>query len=190
MRHDAKAPNDGVVLAVRCSIADGVFDCHAPAVHTLLRARPDNAIAIEVLSQSDSWRVRGIALITAHGLSRGMPLPDNGVLRRAPVGKTIRSRMRNVFRATIDGLAHPADLGWRGVHRAPSALDSTVTQSEEIGTGINATDVLMPLERGGKAGVFGGADMGKTVRVNEMIYNMVSHHDDASIFFCIGEHCR
>lgn len=94
MRHDVKAPNDGVVLAVRCSMVDWVLDCHAPAVHTQLRAKPDNAIAIEVLSQSDSWRVRGIALITTHGLTRDMPLSDNGVLRRAPGMQQIRGRMR------------------------------------------------------------------------------------------------
>jgi hypothetical protein len=63
---NASAPTGGVVLAARSSIVDVVFDYHAPAVHTLLRAKPDNAIAIEVLTQSDRWRVRGIALTTAH----------------------------------------------------------------------------------------------------------------------------
>jgi F-type H+-transporting ATPase subunit beta len=187
---DASAANAGSVLAVRGSVVDVVFEHHAPAIHTLLRAGPDQAIAIEVLTHTDPWRVRGIALTATQGLARGMPVIDTGMPLRAPVGTTIRSRMFNVFGAAIDGLAQPVDLAWRGVHRAPPALASRVTQSEVFTTGIKVIDVLVPLERGGKAGLFGGAGVGKTVLLTEMIHNMVSHHDGVSIFCGIGERCR
>ena len=190
MNQPASIANAGFVLAVRGSVVDVVFDHHAPAIHTLLRAGADDAIAIEVLTHTDPWRVRGIALTATQGLARGMPVTDTGMPLQAPVGKAIRSRMFNVFGAAIDGLAPPADLAWRGVHRAPPALASRVTKSEVFTTGIKVIDVLVPLERGGKAGLFGGAGVGKTVLLTEMIHNMVSHHDGVSIFCGIGERCR
>ena len=182
--------NHGTVLAVRGSVVDVLFAHHAPAIHSLLRAGPDESIAIEVLTHSDARRVRGIALTATQGLARGMAVRDTGAPLLAPVGKTIRSRMFNVFGEAIDGLAPPPDLDWRGVHRAPPALASRVTRSEVFTTGIKVIDVLVPLERGGKAGLFGGAGVGKTVLLTEMIHNMVSHHDGISIFCGIGERCR
>lgn len=191
MKNQPASPaNAGCVLAVRGSVVDVVFDHHAPAIHTLLRAGPGDAIAIEVLTHTDPWRVRGIALTATQGLARGMPVIDTGMPLLTPVGKAIRSRMFNVFGAAIDGLAPPADLAWRSVHRAPPALASRVTKSEVFTTGIKVIDVLVPLERGGKAGLFGGAGVGKTVLLTEMIHNMVSHHNGVSIFCGIGERCR
>lgn len=186
----ANAPNAGVVLAVRGSVVDVLFDHHAPAIHTLLRAGPDDAIAIEVLAHSDARRVRGIALTATQGLARGMAVTDTGMPLQAPVGASIRSRMFNVFGQAIDGLPAPAGLHWRGVHHAPPPLASRATRSEVFTTGIKVIDVLVPLERGGKAGLFGGAGVGKTVLLTEMIHNMVSHHDGVSIFCGIGERCR
>jgi F-type H+-transporting ATPase subunit beta len=175
---------------VRGSVVDVRFEHHAPPVHALLRAGADDAIAIEVLSQTDPWRVRGIALTATAGLARGMPVRDTGAPLQAPVGKAIRSRMFNVFGAAIDGLPAPDGLAWRSVHRAPPALASRAVRSEVFATGIKVIDVLVPLERGGKAGLFGGAGVGKTVLLTEMIHNMVGHHDGVSIFCGIGERCR
>ena len=190
MQQLAAAPNAGTVLAVRGSVVDVLFDHHAPAIHTLLRAGPGHAIAIEVLTHSDPLRVRGIALTATQGLARGMTVTDTGMPLRAPVGKGIRSRMFNVFGEAIDGLPAPDALEWRGVHRAPPTLASRATRSEVFATGIKVIDVLVPLERGGKAGLFGGAGVGKTVLLTEMIHNMVGHHDGVSIFCGIGERCR
>jgi F-type H+-transporting ATPase subunit beta len=186
----ASPPNPGTVLAVRGSVVDVAFAHHAPPIHTLLRAGADDAIAIEVLTHSTPLRVRGIALTATAGLARGMAVTDTGLPLLAPVGTTIRSRMFNVFGDVIDGLPAPEGLAWRGVHRAPPALASRATRSEVFTTGIKVIDVLVPLERGGKAGLFGGAGVGKTVLLTEMIHNMVSHHDGVSIFCGIGERCR
>ena len=108
----------------------------------------------------------------------------------APVGKGILSRMFDVFGNTIDREPAPTDVKWRSVHRAPPALARRSTKSEVFETGIKLIDVLVPLERGGKAGLFGGAGVGKTVLLTEMIHNMVGHQQGVSIFCGIGERCR
>ena len=98
--------------------------------------------------------------------------------------------MFEVFGNPIDRVGKVAEVEWRGVHRAPPALARRSTHSEVFETGIKVIDVLAPLERGGKAGLFGGAGVGKTVLLTEMIHNMVSHHAGVSIFCGIGERCR
>ena len=190
--HDAGAApcNSGTVLAIRGSVVEVLFEHHAPPIHALLRTGKDEAIALEVLSQADPWRVRCIALTSTQGLARGVPVRDTGMPLLAPVGKEIRARMFNVFGAAIDGLPAPTELRWRPVHRAPPALASRAVRSEVFATGIKVIDVLVPLERGGKAGLFGGAGVGKTVLLTEMIHNMLGHHDGVSIFCGIGERCR
>ena len=92
----------------------------------------------------------------------------------------------------IPSIAKPAltDVQWRSVHRAPPPLARRSTKSEIFETGIKAIDVLVPLERGGKAGLFGGAGVGKTVLLTEMIHNMIGHQTGVSIFCGIGERCR
>src|ERR1035438_5842100 len=108
-------------------------------------------------------RVRGIALTPTEGLARGNAVVDTGGQLQAPVGKGILSRMFDVFGNAIDRQAAPADVQWRTVHRAPPPLARRSTKSEIFETGIKVIDVLVPLERGGKAGLFGGAGVGKTV---------------------------
>ena len=161
-----------------------------PPIYTVLRTGAEKQIVIEVLSQRDAHHVRGIALTPTQGLARGMTVDDTGGPLQAPVGKGIRSRMFDVFGNTIDGGAALSDVEWRSVHRAPPALGRRSTKSEIFETGIKVIDVLVPLERGGKAGLFGGAGVGKTVLLTEMIHNMVGHHDGVSIFCGIGERCR
>jgi F-type H+-transporting ATPase subunit beta len=183
-------PNSGVVVSVRGSVVDVRFDAHLPPVHTMLRAGENGRISIEVLAQRDAHHVRGIALTPTQGLARGMAVDDTGGPLKAPVGKGIVSRMFDVFGNTIDREAALTDVQWRSVHRAPPPLARRSTKSEIFETGIKVIDVLVPLERGGKAGLFGGAGVGKTVLLTEMIHNMVGHHDGVSIFCGIGERCR
>ncbi len=109
---------------------------------------------------------------------------------KAPVGREILSRMFDVFGDTIDRRKPPSDVQWRSIHRAPPPLVRRSTTSEIFETGIKAIDVLVPLERGGKAGLFGGAGVGKTVLLTEMIHNVVKQHQGVSIFCGIGERCR
>jgi F-type H+/Na+-transporting ATPase subunit beta len=182
--------NQGVVTSVRGSVVDVRFDHSLPTIYTLLRAGKEKRVAIEVLAQLDSHHVRGIALTPTEGLARGMAVEDTGGPLKTPVGKTILSRMFDVFGNAIDHLPPPADVEWRTIHRNPPPLASRSTKSEVFETGIKLIDVLVPLERGGKAGLFGGAGVGKTVLLTEMIHNMVGHQKGVSMFCGIGERCR
>jgi len=185
----SNSANPGAVVSVHGSVVDVRFDGHLPPIYSLLRTK-EGEIVIEVLSQLDAHRVRGIALTPTQGLARGMMVEDTGGPLKAPVGKGILSRMFDVFGNAIDGEAALSDVQWRSVHRAPPPLARRSTQSEIFATGIKVIDVLVPLERGGKAGLFGGAGVGKTVLLTEMIHNMIGHQEGVSIFCGIGERCR
>jgi F-type H+-transporting ATPase subunit beta len=179
-----------VVVAVRGSVVDVRFDERLPPIYSLLRTGDGERIVIEVLAQPDASHVRGIALTATQGLARGTAVRDTGGPLKAPVGKAIVSRMFDVFGNVIDHKAPLTDVEWRSVHRAPPSLAERAVKSQVFETGIKVIDVLMPLERGGKAGLFGGAGVGKTVLLTEMIHNMVEHHDGVSVFCGIGERCR
>ena len=190
MKEQATSANLGVVVSVRGSVVDIRFDEHLPTVYSVLRAGPQKQIVIEVLAQRDASHVRGIALTPTQGLARGMAVEDTGGPLKAPVGKGILSRMFDVFGNAIDRQPAPTDVQWRTVHRAPPELARRSTKSEIFETGIKLIDVLVPLERGGKTGLFGGAGVGKTVLLTEMIHNMIGQQKGVSIFCGIGERCR
>jgi F-type H+-transporting ATPase subunit beta len=180
----------GVIVAVRGSVVDMAFPAGLPPINSLLRAGPQEQIAIEVQAHRDAQHVRGIALTPTQGLARGMPVRNTGAPLQAPVGRGVLSRMFDVFGHTIDRGPELSDVQWRSVHRAPPPLARRSTKSEIFQTGIKVIDVLVPLERGGKAGLFGGAGVGKTVLLTEMIHNMIGHQAGVSIFCGIGERCR
>ena len=189
----ARAPHppvSGIVTAVRGSVIDVRFPGRLPPIYSLLHAGGDLRIAMEVLSHPDEQHVRGIALAPTQGLARGMAVADSGGPLKAPVGKAVLSRMFDVFGNAIDRKPEPTEVVWRSVHRAPPPLVKRLTKSEIFETGIKAIDVLAPLERGGKAGLFGGAGVGKTVLLTEIIHNMIGHENGVSIFCGIGERCR
>lgn len=182
--------NSGKVISVRGSVVDIRFEHYLPSIYTLLRAGEEQQIAIEVQSQLNQNCVRGIALTPTQGLARGMAVVDTGGPLKAPVGKAVLSRMFNVFGQPIDHQPPPEETEWRSIHQPPPPLGRRATRSEIFETGIKLIDVLMPLERGGKAGLFGGAGVGKTVLLTEMIHNVVGQHQGVSIFCGIGERCR
>jgi F-type H+-transporting ATPase subunit beta len=190
MNDETSTANLGAVASVRGSVVDVRFDGPLPPIYTVLRSGAKNEIIIEVLAQLDARHVRGIALTPTQGLARGMVVTDTGGPLKAPVGKSILSRMFDVFGNAIDRQPAPADVQWRSVHRDPPPLARRSTKSEIFETGIKVIDVLVPLERGGKAGLFGGAGVGKTVLLTEMIHNMIGHQQGVSIFCGIGERCR
>lgn len=179
----------GRITAVRGSVIDVCFEQDLPAIHHLLTAR-DGSIKLEVMMQTDASHVRCIALTATQGLARGMPVGQTGAPLMTPVGKSIRSRMLDVFGRPIDRGEALQQVEWRPVHRAPPPLAQRSSKSEMFETGIKAIDVLVPLERGGKAGLFGGAGVGKTVLLTEMIHNMLGRHNGVSIFCGIGERSR
>jgi F-type H+/Na+-transporting ATPase subunit beta len=182
--------NVGSVVSVRGSVVDVRFERHLPPVYSVLRTGAQQQIVIEVLLQVDQHTVRGIALTPTQGLARGTVARDTGAPLQVPVGKSIRSRMLDVFGNTIDRGPALTDVELHPVHREPPPLAVRSTGSEIFETGIKVIDVLVPLERGGKAGLFGGAGVGKTVLLTELIHNMVGHQDGVSIFCGIGERCR
>ncbi len=177
----------GLIVSVRGSVVDVKFDFDLPPIHTILHTGEKKSIIIEVLSQLDEHHVRCIALTPIQGLSRGMKVNNTGKPLKAPVGNGILSRMFDVFGNTIDREAELTDVEWRSVHKSPPPLARRSTKSEVFETGIKVIDVLVPLERGGKTGLFGGAGVGKTVLLTEMIHNMIEHQSGVSIFCGIGD---
>src|SRR5664279_3005151 len=180
----------GKIISVRGSVVDVWFDDNLPPIYTLLHSGKDRQIAIEVLTQLDDHTVRGISLNPTQGLARGMAVETKGKQLTVPIGKEIIGRMFDVFGNTIDHLPPLPKGERRNVHQQPPPLSERSVKSEIFETGIKAIDVLVPLERGGKAGLFGGAGVGKTVLLTEMIHNMVGQNKGISMFCGIGERCR
>ncbi|MDR3716433.1 MAG: F0F1 ATP synthase subunit beta [Puia sp.] len=184
------AENSGRVVSVQGSVVDIRFEDDLPPISTLIYTGKGGNIAIEVLAQLDDRHVRGIALNPTQGLARGMMAESTGGPLKVPVGQTTLGRMFDVFGNNIDHEPPPTGLEWRSVHQSPPPLSKYFSRSEIFETGIKAIDILVPLERGGKAGLFGGAGVGKTVLLTEMIHNMVRYHNGVSLFCGIGERCR
>ena len=122
MNNPSSHLNLGTIVSVRGSVVDIRFDGYLPPIYSMLRTGKDGCIVIEVLSQLDAHRVRGIALTPTEGLARGMEVEDTGGPLKAPVGITILSRMFDVFGNAIDRQPAPTDVEWRTVHRAPPPL--------------------------------------------------------------------
>lgn len=186
----SKFENLGTITAIRGSVIDVRFDTKLPAINSMLSAGANKQCIFEVLEQRNEHHVRAIALTPTQGLARGMEVVDSGGALLTPVGKGTLSRMFDVFGNTLDGGGELKDVQWRSVHNKPVPLTERSTQSEIFETGIKVIDLLVPLERGGKAGLFGGAGVGKTVLLTEMIHNMVGKHKGVSLFCGIGERCR
>lgn len=181
--------NQGKVLSIRSSVVDIQFPV-APQIRNVLTAGENGEYIIEVFTQLDNNTIRGVALTPTQGLARGQIVTDTGKPFEVPVGAPLMGRVFNVFGNTIDKKGDVEGCEVRSIHREPIPLRDQSTVSEIFETGIKAIDVLAPLERGGKAGLFGGAGVGKTVLITEMIHNTVSGHEGMSIFCGIGERCR
>jgi F-type H+-transporting ATPase subunit beta len=180
----------GVVVSVRGSVIEVAFPQQAPELHTELRADAAREVVIETVAHLDRRTVQGIALTPTRGLVRGARVRNTGHPLLAPVGEQTLGRLFNVFGAPIDGKPPVEHVRWRPLRRAPVALRQQLAGSQIFETGIKAIDLLSPLERGGKAGLFGGAGVGKTVLVMEMIHNVVGQHEGVSVFCGIGERVR
>ena len=184
--------SQGQVIAIRGSVVDVLFPHSLPAPHSLLKAgnnKNNNSVALEVMTYLSSKLVRTIALTPTQGLARGSVVRNTGHPLQVPVGEALLGRMFNVFGETIDGSPLPASQ-WRSLHGQPVPLKNRATTTDIFLTGIKAIDVLAPLEKGGKAGLFGGAGVGKTVLITELIHNVVSRYEGVSIFCGIGERSR
>lgn len=189
-KQHSKQPNSGSVMSVRGSVVDAHFPKRLPPLLNVLKAGDHGDITIEVISHLNARQVRGIALTSTQGLAQGSAIEDTGRPLEVPVGKRLMGRVFNVFGETIDMGETLSGGQWRSIHQEPASLDRQSTTSEVFTTGIKAIDVLSPLELGGKAGLFGGAGVGKTVLIMEMINNMVGGHEGVSLFCGIGERVR
>ena len=180
----------GQVIAVRGSVVDARFPQHLPEIHHLLETGAEGEIPIEVTAHLDRQVIRGIALAPTRGLARGTAITNTGHPLQVPVGNALLGRMVNLFGREIDGGEAIGKSRQRSIHAAPVPLANRLASTELFETGIKAIDLLAPLERGGKAGLFGGAGVGKTVLIAELIHNVVSRHRGVSIFCGIGERSR
>jgi len=182
--------NTGTVEAVRGSVVDASFLRHIPPIYNVLRTGEKGTIVIEVVSHLDAHTVRGIALTPTRGLSRGSLVTDTRETLKVPVGRRVLGRVFDVFGETIDRKTPIEGGEWRSIHAPSVSLMRRAQTSEIFLTGIKAIDLLAPLERGGKGGLFGGAGVGKTVLIMELIHNVIGHQKGVSVFCGIGERCR
>jgi len=182
--------NAGTVVSVRGSVVDARFPGGLPAINHLLQIGDEGDVITEVSTHLDTQTVRSIALTPTGGVAQGDPAVDSGAPLKVPVGDALLGRVFNVFGHSIDGKEATIEGARRSIYRPPPPLAQQITSSEIYETGIKIIDLLAPLERGGKGGLFGGAGVGKTVLIMEMIHNMVGRHSGVSLFCGIGERCR
>jgi len=184
------APTEGTIVAIQGSVVDIRFDRDPPPLHRMLLSGPGGRVVIEVAALMGPHIVRGLALNSDHGLALGMRVTDTGGPIEIGVGGSVLGRMLNVFGEPIDALPALTNTEPRPIRHKGVPLSRRKVESAIFETGLKAIDLLCPLERGGKAGLFGGAGVGKTVLVTEMIHNMVGRYSGVSLFCGIGERCR
>ena len=183
----------GEIIQVAGSVVDVRFPCGSlPRIREALRVDLDGKQRVmEVAQHLSAETVRCIMLTESEGLARGMVVTGEGSGLRVPVGKCTLGRLFNVFGDTIDGgEAIGADEPRRGIHRKPPAFDEQDPRVDILETGIKVIDLLEPYPRGGKIGLFGGAGVGKTVLIQELIHNIAVEHGGYSIFTGVGERSR
>lgn len=184
-----KGKNIGIITAISGSVVEVRFK-KLPAIYNQLLTGEKDELTLEVQGYIDEQTVRALAMGSTQGLSRGMKVVDLGHQIEVPVGRDTLGRMFNVFGHPIDGKgALKEDEKWP-IHGDAVPLDKIEVSSQIFATGIKAIDLLAPMERGGKAGLFGGAGVGKTVLITEMINNMVGRYEGVSLFAGIGERSR
>jgi F-type H+-transporting ATPase subunit beta len=183
--------NVGTIVSIRGSVVDVRFEDRIPQIDQVLRSGEHGEVVIEVAALIGKRTVRGLALNASHDLALGMEVTDTGKPMQVPVGKAVLGRMMNMFGEPIDdGPDLDGVKEHRSIHHAPVPLSHRIVREEIFETGIKAIDLLSPLELGGKAGLFGGAGVGKTVLITEVIHNMVGKYKGVSLFCGIGERCR
>lgn len=182
--------NIGKIVAVSGSVVEVRFDKKLPAIFNALTTGDNQSLILEVQGYRDEHTVRALAMGGTQGLARGMKVTDTDHPIEVPVGKSILGRMFDVFGHPIDGGKPLNNPEVKSIHAQSVPVSELEVSSEIFVSGIKAIDLLAPMERGGKAGLFGGAGVGKTVLITEMINNMVGRYEGVSIFAGIGERSR
>lgn len=149
-----------------------------------------SVLVLEVQQHLGESRVRTIAMDSTDGLSRQTPARRLGGPISMPIGPEVRGRLFNVIGDAIDGFRQPKAEGRRPIHAPPPTFDQLSTEVEMLETGIKVVDLLEPYARGGKIGLFGGAGVGKTVLIMELVNNIAKEHEGLSVFGGVGERTR
>jgi F-type H+-transporting ATPase subunit beta len=180
----------GKIIQIVGVVIDVEFDGALPAIYdALLVTQAKRLVTLEVAQHLDERTVRAIALSSTDGMKRGDAVTATGAPISVPVGDETQGRMFNVTGDAIDG--KPAPKGKRApIHRAPPTLDEQSNTTEVLETGIKVVDLIAPLIKGGKAGLFAGAGVGKTVLITELINNIAKFHSGNSVFAGVGERTR
>lgn len=186
--------NTGIVTEVIGPIVDVHFPENRPAIGDALvieKSSEHTRIVLEVASHLGMDRVRTISMNETAGLARGEKVMATGAPISVPVGEVALGRLFNVLGETIDGKDAIATSAKRlPIHRDPPAFDEQTTKAEVFETGIKAIDLMIPFLKGGKVGLFGGAGVGKTVIIQELIRNIATEHGGYSVFAGVGERVR
>lgn len=183
----AEKQNIGYITAINGGVVEIEFPDSLPHIHNELKI---GHLVAEVQGYVDDKTVRALVMGSTGGLARHMEAVDSGRPIEVPVGDAVLGRMFNIFGQPIDGGKKLSNIPQKSIHAPAIALNKRQTKSEIFISGIKAIDLLAPMERGGKAGLFGGAGVGKTVLITELINNMVGRYDGASIFCGVGERSR
>ncbi|MCL1868755.1 MAG: F0F1 ATP synthase subunit beta [Paludibacter sp.] len=163
-----------------------------PAIHDALAIERDNGneLIVEVQQHIGEDTVRAVAMDSTDGLRRGLKVRVLGMPITMPVGEQIKGRLMNVVGLPIDGMGALSKEGAYPIHREPPEFDELTTSDEILFTGIKVIDLLQPFPKGGKIGLFGGAGVGKTVIIMELINNIAKGHSGFSVFAGVGERTR
>ena len=184
--------NTGTILEIKGVVLDVRFTDDLPSIYNALQiTRPDGTTLVaEVQQLLGDDKVRAVALDTTDGLARGTEVVDTGAPISVPVGEPTLGRIFNVLGEVIDEAGPVADTDKWPIHRDPPAFDDLTTTLEIFETGIKVIDLLAPYVKGGKIGLFGGAGVGKTVLIQELINNLAQEHGGLSVFAGVGERTR
>ena len=182
----------GPVVDVHFDLAGEEGRLVLPRIHDALKIRkPDGkSLIVEVQQHIGEDTVRTVAMDSTEGLRRGMEAVSTAAPISMPVGSQIRGRVMNVTGDSIDGLGEMEMSGALPIHREPPKFEDLTTSQEVLATGIKVIDLLEPYLKGGKIGLFGGAGVGKTVLIKELINNIAKKHNGFSIFAGVGERTR
>ncbi|MBM4158002.1 MAG: F0F1 ATP synthase subunit beta [Ignavibacteria bacterium] len=187
----------GKIVQVIGPVVDLEFEGgHLPAIYNEVRIKRttiegiENILVTEVQQHLGESRVRTVAMDSTDGLVRGMEATDTGEPLSVPVGPEVLGRLMNLLGEPIDNKGPIVTKMRYPIHREPPAFDQLSTKREMFETGIKVIDLLEPYTKGGKTGLFGGAGVGKTVIIQELIHNIAKHHGGYSVFGGVGERTR
>jgi F-type H+-transporting ATPase subunit beta len=185
-------PTTGRIVQVKGAVVDVEFPPEQlPEIYTALEVSVDGRkLVLEVEQQLPNNWVRCVSMDTTDGLQRGMPVVNTGNPITVPVGDATLGRLFNVLGDPIDGKGEMETAERYAIHRLAPPFDEQSTRSEFHETGLKVIDLIAPFTRGGKTGVFGGAGVGKTIIVAELMYTMARYHEGISVFAGVGERSR